>query len=229
MAIQADDSDVDGIRLVFEPGASVSGAVRAEASANPPAAPLVLSGVHISLSPLGSAIVQRLNSDSKFAWEGNQGAFRISPIEHGIYRFSVDPPSPRYVKSIRLTNNSEELLGKELTVSGDTGPLGIVLSDDGGSLRGVVVDQDSKPIDASVFLFGPRPWPAIVQTGDDGTFTFRDLAPGVYRVTAFDKPGQVEYADTDWMQRNGGQGDTVTILPSRASQISVTRRTVPHP
>jgi hypothetical protein len=148
-------------------------------------------------------------------------------VERGTYVIKVEPPAPYFVKSIRL--NNEEVRGKELDIAGDTGPIEITLDDGGGSLEGVVIDEDGNPARGAIFLFGSEATPTIAQTDDAGKFTIRDLAPGGYRVSAFDKGGAVEYSDPEWMQRNGGQGDAVTISPAVATRVSVTRRSVPQP
>jgi hypothetical protein len=187
------------------------------------APPLVLTAINISLVPQERAASNYL----PVAWDASRGAFTFSGVERTAYSLKVTPPAPWYVKSIRL--NNEELRGKDFDISGATGPIEITLSAGGGTLEGSLADQDGKPVDGMIFLFGPEPAsPAIVETRDGGKFTFRDLAPGAYHVCAFDESYKVEYADPEWLQKNGGPGDAVTILPATPTQVSLTRRTVPQ-
>jgi hypothetical protein len=221
--IRVGESDLDGVTIQFEPGVSVSGVVRGETSSNSTVPPLVFTAVRVTLVRRQGIIW----GDPQFEWEGNRGSFTFRSVERGTYVIKVEPPAPYFVKSIRL--NNEEVRGKELDISRDTGPVQITLDDGGGGLEGVVIDQEGNPARGAIFLFGSEATPTIVQTDDAGKFTVRGLAPGSYRVSAFDKGGAVEYSDADWMQRNGGQGDPVTISPALATQVSVTRRSVLQP
>jgi Carboxypeptidase regulatory-like domain len=223
MAIDAGDSDLDGVVVQFVPGASVTGAVQLEASPNSTAAPPVFTAISVALVPQ-----DRINSGPlPAAWDVSHGSFTFSGVEPGTYSLKVAPPAPWYVKSIRL--NNEELRGKEFDISGAAGAIEITLSNAGGRIEGSLADRDGKPVDGTIFLFGPEPaLPAIAETTNGGQFTFRDLAPGEYRVCAFDEGYKVEYADPEWLQKNGGPGEAVTIVPATVTQVSLTRRTVPQ-
>jgi hypothetical protein len=222
-ALDAGDSDMDGVVVQFVPGVSVTGAVRLEAAPNSIEPPLVFAAISVSLVPQDRVASNYL----PVAWDASRGSFTYSGVEPGVYLLRVVPPAPWYVKSIRL--NNEDLRGKEFDISGAAGPIEITLSDGGGSIEGSLADQDGKPVEGTIFLFGHEPAsPAITETTDGGKFTFRDLAPGDYHVCAFDEGYKVEYADPAWLQRNGGPGEAVTITAASATQVSLTRRTVPQ-
>jgi hypothetical protein len=222
-AINAGDSDIDGLAVQFLPGVSVNGAVRLEASPDSTAPPLAFAAISLALVPQ----VRLTSGPPPVAWDASHGSFTYSNVERGVYSLRVLPPASWYVKSIRLAN--EDLRGKEFDISAATGPIEITLSNGGGSVEGSLIGQDGKPADGTIFLFGPdSASQGITQTGDGGKFTFRDLAPGEYHVCAFDEGYKVEYADPEWLQKNGGPGEAVTIMASSTTQVSVTRRTVPQ-
>jgi hypothetical protein len=221
--INAGDSNIEGLVVQFLPGVSVSGTVRLEASPNSPAPPLLSDAISVVLVPQ-----DRITSNPPpIVWDASRGSFTFSGVERAVYSVEVTPPAPWYVKSIRL--NNEDLRGTEFDISGATGPIEITLSNGGGSVEGSLIDQDGKPVDGSIFLFGPEPAsPAIAHTVEGGKFTFRDLAPGEYHVCAFDEFNKVEYADPEWLRKSGGPGDAVTIVAAAATQVSLTRRSVPQ-
>jgi hypothetical protein len=220
VAIDANESDIDGLVVQFAPGVSVSGVVRLEAS--PGSTAPAPDPVSIFLVPRSRVT----SNPAPAAWDASHGTFTFSGVEPGVFSLRVAQPAPYYVKSIRLAN--DDLRGKEFDISGATGPIEITLSDGGGRLEGSLVDQDGKPVDGAIFLFGPEPAsPAIANTTDGGKFTLRDLAPGEYRVCAFEHGYKVEYADPEWLQRNGGPGQAVTVLAASATQVVVTRRAGP--
>ena len=70
-----------------------------------------------------------------------------------------------------------------------------------GIIRGLVRDSSGNPIDeARVLLNGPGR--AQAKTGPDGLYEFRDLAPGVYRLSAYSRLGHNQRVLTLGMIRN---------------------------
>ena len=61
-----------------------------------------------------------------------------------------------------------------------------------------------------------------------GHFKIQNVAPGDYTIYAWDDPNEVEYADPDWMRRNGGGGTAITVAASQNQQIKLTLQPVPQ-
>jgi hypothetical protein len=114
-----------------------------------------------------------------------------------------------------------------ITQSG-AGPIDIVLSDDGGVIDAQVTGADDQPVAAAgVMLLQNGLRPRIAATGPDGHVKLQGLAPGDYRIYAWDDVQQVEYADAEWMKRNGGSGVAVTVQAGQTAQVTVKEQTVP--
>jgi hypothetical protein len=102
------------------------------------------------------------------------------------------------------------------------GQIDVVLSDDSGSIEGSVEDADGQPAQrAFVMMLQGGRVPRTVTTGPDGHFRMANLAPGDYRIYAWDDFSQVEYADADWMRRNGGRGQTVSVQAGSAAPLKL--------
>jgi hypothetical protein len=61
-----------------------------------------------------------------------------------------------------------------------------------------------------------------------GHFKLQNLAPGDYTIYAWDEPNDVEYADQDWMRRNGGGGISVTVTAGQNHQVKLTQQLIPR-
>ena len=56
----------------------------------------------------------------------------------------------------------------------------------------------------------------------EGTFQFRDLSPGTYRVLAFDRPqGELEYRNAEAMDVYEGKGSVIRLLPGQTEQVRI--------
>jgi hypothetical protein len=108
------------------------------------------------------------------------------------------------------------------------GRFDIVLSDDGGVIDAPVTGGDDQPVAAAaVILLQDGLRPRIAMTGPDGHVKLAGLAPGDYRIYAWDDVQQVEYADSEWMKRYGGSGVSVTVQAGQTAQVTVKQQTVP--
>ncbi|MES1258715.1 MAG: hypothetical protein ABUS51_09800, partial [Acidobacteriota bacterium] len=60
----------------------------------------------------------------------------------------------------------------------------------------------------------------------DGRFSVANLAPGDYKVYAWDDWQQVEYANPDWMSRNAS-GSAATVDAGQTVQVKLRQLQVP--
>ena len=138
----------------------------------------------------------------------------LHDIEPGKYHVEVRPnPSNGawYVKSIFY--GSTDLLREDLTVTpGQSSNIEVVLRDDSAMLQGsvrsgdgaaraaVLVVPDSAPLDAKMTL-----------VDGDGTFRIAGLAPGEYKVFAFDRLDGLDSADGSTLERFASKAATVSL------------------
>jgi hypothetical protein len=216
--IEVGSSDVDDVAVHLDSGFAVTGRVRIESKSGN--------------APIYRQFVLNLRSSDPRAgfqikWSADNATFTIPDLTPGNYRLDAVPPSPYYVKSVTLAGRDFMREEIPITQSG-AGPIDIVLSDDGGVIDAQVTGADDQPVAAAgVMLLQNGLRPRIAATGPDGHVKLQGLAPGDYRIYAWDDVQQVEYADAEWMKRNGGSGVAVTVQAGQTAQVTVKEQTVP--
>jgi len=236
--IDVGGSDIDGVSLVFQPGATVSGTLRIEDVA-PPAPPPTSQGngqpdsqqpqdtsgkppVNININPIGIGGGRM----GRIEWDAEHKSFSFSDVGSGKYRINVNVPGGGYfVKSVRL--HDHEIRTDGFIVDGPTGPIEIVVSNESGTIQGTVTDTDGNPAASQIILqCGDIPV-VLGRSQDDGTVKIPNVPAGTCKAWAFDDGRNVEYADEEWMRRNAGSPADVVVTSGSAAQISLVRRVVP--
>ena len=221
--------DLTGVQVVVGPGMSIPVTVRRE-SASPDSenAQLRLNGqpiaVHLfsSESPLSSL-------DFWSAPDPQAGhALAVRNPEPGKYFVDVVPSGSWYVQS--MTCGSTDLLRDELVVpaGGPLPAIEIVLRDDGATLTGAV-QSDGNPEKGTAVLVpdrGSASQARVAAAGEAGEFRFDHLAPGDYRVLAFDRVGDLEYRDPEILNAYLSRGTQVTVPANGQANATVELITV---
>jgi hypothetical protein len=216
--IDAGSSDIDNIVVHLDSGFSVTGIVRA-VSQSGQNGPIPQFGINLRPS-------EPVNGTGQLKWEPDHTAFAINDMVPGSYRLDVSPPAPWYVKSATL--GGQDILNSEVPISQAAGPIEVILRDDGGSIEGDVVDAGGQPVATGILLLRNTIRAANSLSQPNGHFKIQNVAPGDYTIYAWDDPNDVEYADQDWMRRNGGGGIPVTVTAGQNQQIKLTQQLVPQ-
>jgi hypothetical protein len=168
----------------------------------------------------------------------NDNDLVLDNVQPGRYWLKVDSYQG-YVAS--AGTGTVDLLRQPLTVGpgGASLPIEIVLRDDGAALEGTVEGIPPAPANAragSAGLSQPPegayvyciPLPdspgrfAGVSVQPEGSFRFQQLAPGAYRVLAFDRQqGDLPYQDAEAMGAYEGKGPVVRLGSGQAEQVRV--------
>ena len=124
-----------------------------------------------------------------------------------------------------VTSGSTDLLRDELVVpAGSQIPaIEVVLRNDGATLRGTV-QFDGSPEQGTAILVPDRGSAAqakVAPASQSGEFTFRQLAPGDYRLLAFDRVSDLEYRDPEVLNSYLSRGVHVSVQANRQSNTSV--------
>ncbi|MBZ5583759.1 MAG: carboxypeptidase regulatory-like domain-containing protein [Acidobacteriia bacterium] len=118
------------------------------------------------------------------------GTFRISKTSPGRYRVELaGAPADAYVKSVR--QGAVEMANRTVDLRYGPGePISVKVSTQGAQIAGVVRNEKGPVAGMSVGLVGDDPLEfdlfRSVETGADGGYSLRGLAPGKYRVFIFD-------------------------------------------
>ncbi len=215
MPLEVGGVDVEGIQLRMEPTLKVAGTIKI----------LSASGRKIE-KPQFSILLRsadRVYGSGQTTWDDSKTAFTISDVEPGNYRLELSPPTPFYLKAATL--GGRDMMGSEVTIGQGAGTIEVVISDDGGVVEGDVSGDDG-PQAAWIFLQRDGAPSRNVVTDANGHFKISTVPPGDYKVYAWDDNNNVEYANPEWMQRNG-KGVAVTVASGQTAQVKLVRQNAP--
>ncbi len=218
--------DIDNAVIALGPGGELTGRVALEhqpfdSSHKPPRLLVSLKTEGLNISAPGARIAE-------------DGSFRLRGVLPGLYQLMIEGlPVESYLKSAKL--NGQDVTHSLLDLSaGAAGVLELTISEHAAECAGVLRDADGKPIpNRMVSLWSksedfPRDvgFYRSVNTDTKGAFQFRGLAPGDYRLLAW------EFADPDIVMnaeyRARFENKAVSISLSEGSRETVTAPTIPR-
>ena len=154
----------------------------------------------------------------------DQVTFGLHGVPPGKYLVRAQPRFGGYVRSLRSGN--VDLLREKLVVpeNGDVPPIEVVLSDDSGTVN--VHVRTEKPGQQSEVLVFPEDAllsePKIMRTfAPNSEVQSGPLAPGRYRVFAFDSITGLDYANPEALARYQSQAASVTVAPNGSASVTV--------
>jgi hypothetical protein len=166
-----------------------------------------------------------------------EGDIHITGVTSGVWRLTIGPlPDASCVKSATL--NNVDLLREELTLAGNTTePLRMIIGTNCPQVSGVVTDDSGQPRNATVvmapadaeLLTSPMAY-LTVSTENNGTFVFKGLRPGIYKIFGLEEAEPFAWLDPEVMSRiepfeesiSVADGDHATIKLSPVPPAAVT-------
>jgi len=125
-----------------------------------------------------------------------------------------------YIKSMRSGKVDVFRDGLIVTDSGAP-PLKIVLSSGGGSMEGVVLDEDKQPVEGASVLLVPDPARREREdlfksgtTDQFGRYRFQAIAPGDYKLFAWEDVEPEAWHDPQFLKEFEKHGEPVTVRPN---------------
>jgi 5-hydroxyisourate hydrolase-like protein (transthyretin family) len=221
--LQVGGSNIEGISLTIRDGVPVSGRLRVEGETTESLAQvrvmLQQAEIGAMFGPIPTA--QQAKEDGSFQMD-NVGADRYMVLVNGL-------PEGFYVKSVRSANL--DVLAGGLEIAGSSpAPLEVVLSPLAGQVSGTVLDpKTQKPAVSMTVVLIPqekerRDREAVYKTvtsDASGQFTFKSVAPGDYRVYAWEDAEYGAWMDPDFLKPLESRGETVSIQEGRRQAIQV--------
>jgi len=216
------NADVEGLQLRVATAGFVDGIIRIDPSVNAP--PPDFTFIRVGFRPVaGSGAV--ISGQPQPA--GPDGKFRIDGFWPGQYQIlTIGLPSGFYLKEVRLgeldlNSNSWRYTG------GDTGAMSIVISPNTGTLDGVVSDAQGRPLAGARVVLIPernrertelfRP----VSTDPNGHFTLTGVAPGDYKLAAWEAIEPFAFFDPDLLKQADDAAKPVRVMESSKQTINV--------
>jgi hypothetical protein len=149
-------------------------------------------------------------------------SLELNGVMPGKYIVRAMPQMGGHVHSLRC--GGVDLLREALVVpaGGRLAPIEVVLRDDGGSVK-IQVHSD-KQLEGRILLmpeFAPNVPPLILNIDSTGNLEYGGLAPGSYKVFAFDSIEGIEYGNSEVMEKYISKSATVTVIPNGNAAVSV--------
>jgi len=221
--VDVSTADVDGVALVLETGFNIAGKVIVEGTTVNDSAP-TLTGIRIQLQsdplipPLAIAPV---NPEA-------DGAFSLTGVTSGTYRLTVSGlPRNTYIKSARFLGN--DILSNGMRVDGEPrGSLDIALGSTPGSLDAVAMDDKQMPEAAVAMVLAPDTAQQkrldlyrSATSDSSGKAHWDGVAPGDYKIFAFEDIESGAWMDPEFMKAYEGRGKSVHIDDRGRANVNV--------
>jgi len=162
------------------------------------------------------------DNQSSFEMRENSPVLEARDLLPGSYVVEVNAWGRWYVQSAR--SGSVNLLREPLVVPGvgHVSPIELVLRDDGATVTGTV--KAASPETTTVLIvadFAPMQTPVTLNPDHSGHFSAVNLAPGSYKVYAFDSVEQLEYANPLVLREYDARAARVNLSAAGAADVSL--------
>jgi len=216
--VEVGNVDVEGVVVVLKPSFELRGRVRTESGAVLDFARLRV-WLQSSDSQIGGGTGAEVKSD---------GTFMFRNVFDGNYRVRVgDYPEEFYVKAARLGDQDVLADGVALTSSQAGSSLEIILSANGGTISGTVL-QNSEPVPGAMVTLVPDPPSrsheelySSKRADAFGRFTMLGLPPGDFKIFAWDSVMNADPQDPDFQKTYKDKGQSVRVEERRQQNVQL--------
>jgi hypothetical protein len=214
-AIDIADHDVDDVVLVARPPLEISGTVRLEGTP-PPQEQRGKMRVNLSMLEMGNSAGAEVNADGTFT-------LKVTP---GVYEINAFCDAGAYVKSIHF-GDQDVSSGKIDLTQQSSGALNIVCGTDVGQIQGTVQNDNGEPAAQVMICVVPegehrgRPDLFCPISDEKGKFEYRDLAPGDYKVFAWENTDPQMLQSAEFQKAFESRAASVTVSSGGNSSVQV--------
>jgi protocatechuate 3,4-dioxygenase beta subunit len=205
-------SDLEGVRVVLAPGAEVKFRITKEGSDKP-----VLTGLNPFLT---------VNGRNGFGpWPLDKSTVGNVPPDHYAVKIEGSLLREFYIKAARAGDT--DVLADGLTVTGP-GTIGIevVLASDGAVAQGIVRDKNQQPVAGATVLLAPdkRSRADLFRSAtsdQNGHYEFAAVAPGDYKVFAWEDVEPQAWNDPEFLKGYEKQGEKIALEPGARATVDL--------
>jgi protocatechuate 3,4-dioxygenase beta subunit len=223
--LQVASTNIEGLRLVPQPGAQVRAHLRVEGKTkfDPNQIFLALQASDRSDEP---GVLSMADVFSNVSHISGDGSFEWKDVPAGTYYVQLvgqgESGSDLFVKSVSGANQNDSTIA----VNGGSVALDVVVSANGGVIDGVATDAKGQPIANAVVVAAPEAklrgrFDRYRKTVTDqtGHFTLHGIVPADYTLFAWDSVDGEAYYNSDFLSKFENQGTAVHV--SEADRKSV--------
>ena len=208
--VDVGSADIEGLELAVSPGQEVTGTVRIEGQT-----PVNPSMVRIFLEPKDPTPMMGGGSPGVVK---EDGTFSLRNVMPDTYRVRVmGAQNQVYVKSV-YAGQQEAKDGEVTVVAGAPPTLAIVASTAGGQIAGTVKGEKDAPWPGAAVILAPdtakrhrQDLFKFATTDQYGKFSLPSLAPGDYKLFAWDSVEMGQWMDPDFLKPYENKGKSITI------------------
>jgi hypothetical protein len=224
--VEVTDRDVTNLAITITPPAVVKGTVKmADGTAVPP-------NLRVSLTPMGGSTRVALYTllTTRAAAVGPDGSFAVQSVPPGRFRLNTVSglAQDHYVAEVRQNATNVYDDGFEVD-NRSPAPLEIVISSGAGIVEGVVTDTTSKPYTGAVVALVPdsrrfenRALFGTAASDAAGHFVFRGIAPGEYRLFAWEITPPNAYQNANFIRKYADKGKVVVVGQRTSARTELT-------
>jgi protocatechuate 3,4-dioxygenase beta subunit len=229
-ALQVGSTNVEGVRLSPQAGATVYGHLHLE---NRGIANSSGREIFLLLEPQEAEqdadLIMIRETFSNLAHVGADGSFQWKDVPPGTYYVEVleDSTESWFVKSVAA--GGRELNDAGIAVSGGTLALDVALSANGGRVEGAVLDGKNQPVPDAVVVAVPdaRRRGRVDQyrktvSDQNGHFSLRGVRPGDYTLFAWESVEGEAYYNPDFLKTFEERGSALHLSEGDQKSVSLT-------
>jgi hypothetical protein len=224
--VDVNERDARNVAIAINPAATVRGTVKATGGAALPA------NLRVTLTPMGG--VTRINLytlvTTRAAAVGADGTFAVPSVPPGRFRIGTVSglPPTHYIADVRQGAMSVFDAGFDVD-SRAPDPIEINVSSGAGVVDGVVQDGPTKNVAGAVVALVPesrrfenRALFANTTSDASGRFVLRGIAPGEYRLFAWDSTPPNAYQNSGFVRKYESSGKSVRVVPGATVNAELT-------
>lgn len=209
-AVEVVNADVEGVTLNLAPATEVTGVVRVEGTA-----PHAFENMRVTLQPETLAMFGQSSAEVK-----PDGSFVIPEVTPDVYEVNAVGSHPGvYMKSVRF--GEAEAPDDRIDLTQGSGPLTILLGTDVGEVEGSVKNLNGDPgvrVRVTLIAYGSHLSRIDLSrsgfTDEQGKFHLRNVAPGDYRIFAWEDVPLGAPQDPEFRKPFEKQAVTVKLEPN---------------
>ena len=215
------ETNVEGVSLSINPGATVSGHVRYDGDPPQP-----LPSLTVRLTPREFNMGMPQPQPAKVE---DDGSFHFDDVNLDAFNVTVNTPAGLYLKSVHSGNSDVMVSGLDLGNGAAT--LDILMGTNppqvGGSVTNAAAGQ---PAVAVTVVLIPREkerqdqnyFYSTTNSDQYGNFTFQRVTPGDYQVYAWEEVQYGQWFDPEFMKAYEGKGETLTAKEGSPVNLKLT-------